>query len=182
MQQNTELQKLEADSTLDGWVNGLSGSAHGTGGIIDEGSEELNSITTGRLHLSGTVFMDDSSSTGIVVRVNTASLDGLENASLRNRYLDRKLDDIGAFCQYAFNVVDRNYRMEHSYGAVGGLGFRASESSIARQGPGNWLRALGYMTSSGEPGDGARKVLDILLSYPLRSFGVSSIDDGGMME
>lgn len=181
MQQNVSLQNLEIDSTVDGWMNGVNSNTNGTGGTLGEGSEELDSITTGRLHIDGTVTPGNS---GPVVRVTGATLDGLETAALRNRYLDRKLSDIGIWCQFAFPL---NFEL-------GALGFRASESQFLIDGGDNFKSALGRMSVNGAamtaPGydwskdvcEGAEKVKNALGGKKLRDFGIAEVAAGGMFE
>jgi hypothetical protein len=181
MQQNSRLQQLEIDSTLDGWMNGLNSNANGTGGVMGQGSEELMDVTTGRLHLQGNVTVNNYRPS---VLVRSATIDGLDNATLRNRYLDRTLGSIGTFCQFAFPLG----------GEWGGIGFQAGNSSWMIQGGQRFKYQLGQISMTGpafttpnydwsaDAFAGAERITDILLSWTLRDLGIREVAAGGMFE
>lgn len=181
MQRNAALQNTEIDATIDGWMNAINSNANGTGGTLRQGDEGLTDVTTGRLHIQGSATPTRNS---ISVGVRSASLDGLDNASLRNRYLDRTIGQIGLFCQFAF----------YAGGEMGGIGFRADSNQYVIEGGNRFKSALGRMSIAGaamtgpdynwanDASEGAGKVGDILKSWKLRDFNIQSIDNGGMFE
>jgi hypothetical protein len=173
MQTNAALQATEMNSTLDGWMNALNARENGTGGDIGEGSEVGTDMTTGRLFLTGTVGRQGS----VRVGINSANIDGLDNASLRNSYLDRSISDIGMFVDFAFY-------MNGDYGA---LQFNAGQDYIGMDGGDRWKSGLGYLTVDGPTihspdhdwgadwADGARLVKAVLNDYTLRQFGIREV-------
>lgn len=174
MQNNANLQRLEMNSTLDGWMNSMNEKANGTGGAIGEGDTSSTEMTTGRLFLQGRAYNDGN---GIRVGINSASIDGLDNATLRNSYLDRSVSEIGCFVDFAF-YAGREY---------GALNFNAGQDNIGLQGGDSFKSGLGYMSYSGvnmfaadhdftqDWGRGARQIQDVLDDYTLRDFGLSEV-------
>lgn len=182
MEKNKALQAIEIDSTLDGWMNAVNEKANGSSGALKQGDQELDSATTGRLHIAGTVTASNS---GPSISLSSATINGLDKAELRNRYLDRKIADIGMFCQFAIHMG-----IHH-----GALGFRSGAANpVIEDDCGDFKANLGRLSVSGpaitspnydwstKANEGAKKVVAALNGKKLKDFGLTTIDDGGMFE
>jgi hypothetical protein len=183
LQTSNELQQAEINSTLDGWMNAVNQQANGTGGSIGQGAEASTDMTTGRLFLSGRAYRREGS---VMVGLSSASIDGLDNQELRNSYLNRSLGEVGMFVDFAL----------YAGGEWGALTFQAGNTNIGIQGGDRFKSAIArFGEAHDRPGfwsadhnfaqdwaEGAQRLLSILRGNTLRSFGLSSIETGGMFD
>jgi len=174
-----ELQQAEIRSTLDGWMNALNAKVNGTGGAIGEGSAGSTDATTGRLFMRGRAYRRNGA---FQVGVSSATIDSLDNAELRNSYLNRSISGIGMFVDFAL----------YCNGEWGAITFQAGNSQLAVEGGDRFRAGLGNLAPSHDgPGfwsadhscadhwnEGAIRILQLLNSTTLRGLGVSSIDAG----
>jgi hypothetical protein len=174
MQNNAALQRTEMNATLDGWMSALNTQTNGTGGSIGEGEEASTDETTGRLFLQGSAH---NAGSGVTVGIASASIDGLDNASLRNMYLDRSVRDIGMFIDLAM----------YQGGEYGALSFNAGQDNIGAEGGTRFRAGLAMLVNSGPVltgpdydwsahwQDGAHAVKAVLDDYTLRDFGITEV-------
>jgi len=161
------------DTTVDHWMTALNGQTNGTGGAIGQGDEELSSATTGRLHMEGHVR---GASTDLTVGIREASIEGLNNATLRSRYLDRKIKSIGMYKTFGFYLGGISGGIVHANGQLGW------------QPTGRFASFLGHLTipaggafvsadhsDEDDAGQGAQLIWNVLKEHTLRDFEISSV-------